>query len=141
MKNQWQIYKKLESIDDAVPPPFISHSPIVNWLGQVRRFRNGQLVERFSYKQQLYHLSRCLNRDCSNPGHTASSRFWRNVWSCLNQPLFQWSFSASFEPEVRRVADQSGRAWWYVYDPRTGQTSYLESEEEVQIWLEERLHY
>lgn len=141
MEEQWQTYRKLELIGDSAPPPFTSHSPIVIRLGKIWRSMTNQSIEKLSYKQQLYHLEQCLERECFNANSTRLSSFWRGVWIVLNQPLFEWHFAASSEPEIRRVADQSGRAWWYVHDPLTGQTSYLESEEEVQIWLEERLHY
>lgn len=57
------------------------------------------------------------------------------------EPALGFSVSTRAEPEIRQTLDRTGQTWWKVYDPLTGHTAYLESEAEVQIWLEERLYH
>ena len=45
------------------------------------------------------------------------------------------------EPIVKQARDKKGRIWWYVYDPTTGRSAHLASEEEVLIWLDELFAY
>lgn len=40
--------------------------------------------------------------------------------------------------EIRQVTEQ-GRPWWYVYETATGEMTYLESEQDIDMWLEEQL--
>lgn len=42
------------------------------------------------------------------------------------------------EPDIWQTMDRHGNLWWHAYDPATGQTSYLSSEEEVLMWLDQR---
>lgn len=53
------------------------------------------------------------------------------VWNWLNKALFE-------EPElqIREMSDRVGNTWWHIYDPRTGKTAWLDSENEVLIWIE-----
>jgi hypothetical protein len=44
----------------------------------------------------------------------------------------------SGEPNIWQSMDRHGNLWWHAYDPATGQTSYLSSEEEVLMWLDQR---
>ncbi|AFZ61215.1 hypothetical protein H6G54_29250 [Anabaena cylindrica FACHB-243] len=41
------------------------------------------------------------------------------------------------EPEVWERRDRHGNIWWSAYDPATGQSAYLASEQEVMIWIEQ----
>ncbi|MBC7972550.1 MAG: hypothetical protein H7Z11_20890 [Verrucomicrobia bacterium] len=63
------------------------------------------------------------------------------LWSLLNRPLGFGQQLSQVEPEIRQTLDQTGQTWWNVYDPRTGQTVFLESEAEVRVWLEARLYH
>lgn len=139
MNSQWTTYKQLESIAEDVPEPQPSASIIVNRLIAIRQSFVTQAVDKLDDGQQLGHLEKCLQLDGSDK-NTGWSKAWRRIWQVLNQPLFELNYSNSSEPEIRRVTD-GGQIWWYAYDPLTGQSTYLESEEEVQIWLEERLQY
>ncbi|MGI0484664.1 hypothetical protein ACN4EK_04445 [Pantanalinema rosaneae CENA516] len=42
------------------------------------------------------------------------------------------------ELQIIQTPDRTGQLWWYIYDPSTGQTAWLESEDEVRIWIEKR---
>jgi hypothetical protein len=44
----------------------------------------------------------------------------------------------SREPNIWQTMDRHGNLWWHAYDPTTGQTSYLSSQEEVLMWLDQR---
>ncbi len=49
--------------------------------------------------------------------------------------FLDWSYPR-IEPEIRHKRDRFGNEWWYVYDPATGETAHLGSEDEVRIWLD-----
>ncbi|WP_421658088.1 hypothetical protein [Leptothermofonsia sp. ETS-13] len=42
------------------------------------------------------------------------------------------------EPElqIREVQDGAGNIWWYIYDPTTDRAAWLDSKNEVRIWIE-----
>jgi hypothetical protein len=40
--------------------------------------------------------------------------------------------------EIQQVTEQ-GRPWWYAYEAATGDMTYLESEQDIEMWLEEQL--
>jgi hypothetical protein len=141
MKSHWQNYKKLELIAEATPVPQTNHSPLVAQLAKLWNSNTNRSIEKLSPQQHLQHLERSLKLECPDSDGAKDSTVWQTLWTCLTQPILEWNLSNASEPEVRRIADQNGHAWWYVYDPITGQKTYLESEEEVQIWLEERLYY
>lgn len=42
------------------------------------------------------------------------------------------------EPVIYQLTDRDGDAYWYVYDPATGRNTYLASEHDVRVWLEQR---
>ncbi|MBD2613925.1 hypothetical protein H6G94_22055 [Nostoc punctiforme FACHB-252] len=44
------------------------------------------------------------------------------------------------EPEVWERRDSQGNVWWFAYDPATGKSASLASEQEVLIWIEQ-LYY
>ena len=54
-------------------------------------------------------------------------RVWQFITDSLSHPS---------ELEVRETYDRSGNLWWYVYDPKTGRSAWLDSEDEVRIWIE-----
>lgn len=142
MNRQWQIYRDLELIPDAIPEPRSPHRDIMIRCRQIWRSLVDGVITNFSDDQCPGHLERCLAltwyqrgiypRNPSNP--------WRTVWLILNQPLFTSRSPVFPEPEIQQILDPEGRTWWCAYDPRTGQKTYMESEEEVQHWLEERFY-
>lgn len=136
MKNQWETYKELELVGDEVLEPQTTHSVAIAKLSQIWRSLSNRYATKLSDEQQLEHLEKCLTSD---KHQSKNSAIWRTIWAILNQPLFEAKPLSSYEPEIRQILDRSGRVWWYAYDPIIGQTTYLESEEEALIWLEERL--
>jgi hypothetical protein len=136
MKTQWQIYKELELIPDSVSVPPANNLAFAMRLSQVWRSLLDTATKKPLHEQQIEYLERCLALDCSN----RSSNVWQQFWAFLNQPLVLPKLSASGEPQVWQSLDRAGQTWWHVYDPTTGQMADLESEEEVCIWLEERLY-
>lgn len=110
-------------------------------LSQVWRLLASRFTQKLCYEQQVEHLKRCLALDWFELDGTSKPSIWCTVWAFLSQPVFEWNLSTSSEPKIQQVSDQGGRTWWYAYELMTGQTTYLESEEDVQIWLEERLYY
>ena len=138
MNSKWQTYQKLELIADSVSEPHVGKSVIVAKLSEIQQFLTKRSMQKMSYEQQLRHLEQCLElRDTATTG--SKSSIWQSLWIFLNQPIFELTGWTTDEPKVERVADQSGHVWWYVYDPQTREAVYLESENEVLVWLEEHL--
>lgn len=131
MNIKWQQYRELELIPPSTPEPQSLHLPLTESLERVWRSRVEHRIETLAGKQQADHLERCWAL-----GDRPKAGFWVLLWQGL-QPLLRHSN----EPEVQRITDGEGRHWWCAYDPRTGQKTYMESEEEVQVWLEERLYF
>lgn len=50
------------------------------------------------------------------------------------------SLFTDLEFKVRKRKDRQGNVWWYVYDPKTGHTGCLASEQEVRMWIEESFY-
>jgi hypothetical protein len=40
------------------------------------------------------------------------------------------------EPEIKQKCDRAGNKYWRVYDPISGSYCYLNSEQEVRVWLD-----
>lgn len=141
MNIQWHIYRNLELIPDTVTEPQASNSAFVIRLTEGWRSLVNKIVDNFSLERQVDHLEKCwfLN------GTEHKNRNWATtastVWLFLNQPIFKNSFPTSPEPIIRQLSDDRGEVFWCAYDPLTREEIFLESEEEVQIWLEERLYY
>lgn len=133
-ETQWQRYKELELIPDAVPTP--SSSFVVQLIQRWRSLIDRSQIPLYR-AQQIEHLETCWTLDALPCRPTV----WQSLGERFSQFLWAWESLSSSEPEVHQVTDQGGRVWWYAHDPLTGQTTYLESEEDVQIWLEERLYY
>jgi hypothetical protein len=71
---------------------------------------------------------------------TSLSRVKLLTLTSLLKQLRQFLGSAlnlSNEPRISLVQRPSGQQW-HVYDPATGYRTYLQSEQEVRIWLEQR---
>ena len=130
--NQSQIYQQLELIPDSVTVPLANkHIPaqlVKLWQELIKTF-----TEKLSYQQRVEHLERSLALECSS----SSIVTWQTIWTFLNQPLSVPSLFTSPEPEMWIKLDRDGNTWWYVRDPITGQKTVLDSEQQVQIWLEE----
>lgn len=74
----------------------------------------------------------------------------KKVAKSQSEKLFSWLKKAwhfvidvlSKEPQIKiqEKCDRQGNTYWYVYDPTTGDSTYLATEQEVLIWIEERYH-
>ncbi len=62
---------------------------------------------------------------------TKLSHLWQTLLAYL---------TPSLEPRVWLSLDVTGRPQWNAYDPVTGKSTHLASEDEMRIWLEKR-HY
>jgi hypothetical protein len=130
MTSQWDEYRKLEMLPDSVSKEHTGLS-LLSWVAQIWQGK----PDLYSTTQQRNHLERCLEHTQFTPEH---SGFWRRTWQMLSQPIGRQRSTIIFpEPQITQVCDRRGQLWWQVYDPMTGQTKYLDSETEVQIWLEE----
>jgi len=143
--NRWQLYKTLELIAHEVPEPQGSQSIIVTSLRKVWRSLSIKMIQNLSEDQRLEYLERCIDKCVAVErlavDNSRNKVFWQALWTFLNQPVFNWNLSMFQEPQIQQIAGPRGQVWWQVHDPITGQTNYLESEEEVHIWLEERLYF
>lgn len=135
----WKAYQELELVPDRIPEPDTINSVVAYQLVKVWGSIVRRKVEKLPPTIQIQHLERCWFRDGMEHA-SRSSGIWRSLWAALNRPLFAQGVTAISEPEIRQVADHQGQVWWCAYDPRTGRRTYLESEEEVQIWLEQRFY-
>lgn len=140
---EWQTYQKLELIAESVAAQsgrsISGKSVLVAQLNEVWQLWANRLLEKMNFEQQVQHLEQCLALEGTPIDAGKKSSVWRNLWVFLNQPIFEFAGWATHEPSVKQVSDQGGQVWWYVYDPQTRQSVYLESENEVLIWLEEHL--
>ena len=137
MKTKWQIYKELELIPDSVSTPPASNSVFGLRLSQAWRSLLNTLANKPLHEQQIESLERCFALTCT----TKNSHIWGKVWTFLNQPLVLPRLCEPSAPQVWQSIDRDGHTWWHVYDPITGRTADLESEEEVGIWLEQRPYF
>lgn len=140
MKNQWQNYQQLELISDSFSAESGNKILAALRLAWVGRSLINFFTHQLSSTQQIEHLEQCLaldsgDADCAQPDY--SLQWWE---SALAQLLPFPQLTASPEPEIWQSVDRSKRLWWHVYDPKTGKTTDWETEEEVRIWLEERIH-
>lgn len=139
MKTQWQNYRNLELIPDSVPEPADIKPTLTTQLKDVWR----RLLSHFdgTLDEEPYeYLERCLELDGSKL-YGKQSGFWQNVQTWFSHSVLDCRISHHAEPEIWQTADRTGNLWWHVYDPITGQTADLESEEAVQIWLDDRLSW
>lgn len=137
MKTQWQIYKELELLPDSIPQTGAANCLFALHLNKVWRVLSNTLSVKLPHdEQRVEYLERCLLLDCGR--YVAVNNSWQKLWTVLNQLL--WQPQSCPEPQIWQRSDRAGYTWWHVYDPITGRTAQLESEEAVQIWLEERFY-
>jgi hypothetical protein len=56
------------------------------------------------------------------------------------QNLWQYLTSEQTEPQIEQKSDRYGSLYYQIYDPITRRYTFLASEREVRIWLENRYH-
>lgn len=72
-----------------------------------------------------------LDRE-AQPQPSERSSWFSKVWNYL----VNWSYQPA-EPQISHRRDRAGNVWWYVYNPSTGASTYLSSEDEVRLWLDQ----
>jgi hypothetical protein len=84
----------------------------------------------------------------SSPDSSVSHPLVVGVWKNFIQPITRGIkkfvsqlFSRDTEPKVWETKDRDGHYMWHVYDPITGHSATLHSEQEVMVWIEERYYY
>lgn len=134
---RWQTYRQLEQITGAVTAPRPSRSLLVRQLDKAWQRWADRSLQKLTLEQHAQHLEQSLALEDATDVADRKPSVWQIIWVFLNQPIFELSSGSSQEPKVQQVSDQGGQVWWYVYDPQTRESVYLESETEVLIWLEE----
>lgn len=77
-----------------------------------------------------------------NPNSTVEPTTNQHFRSWLSR-IWRFLVDASFkeaEPQIWQKRDRAGNFWWHAVDPATGQSTWLNSEDEARIWIEQ-LHY
>ncbi|HEY9700568.1 MAG TPA: hypothetical protein V6D10_25155 [Trichocoleus sp.] len=85
------------------------------------------------------------SRLSSFPGSNSAQLIQRRTSTCAKwfAPLQQWGVSllrmlaAPSEVRIQKI-NRDGSTYWRVYDPASGRSASLASEQEVRIWLEQR---
>jgi hypothetical protein len=147
MKTQWQVYKELELIPDAVsyPHPFsIGKFTQQRQKPQVKPQRSPlSPLNKFAciaWRQNVDHLEQCLA--VSHFEERSNCNLWQSFLGFIDQVLENWQIIAvAPEPTLSQKTNAAGDLLWQVHDPRTGKTVDLASAEAVQVWLDERYHY
>lgn len=49
-------------------------------------------------------------------------------------------FVGSNELRVWQTYDRSGQTWWHGFDPMTGRSISVDTEEQMRIWIEQRYY-
>lgn len=66
------------------------------------------------------------------PGH------WQVLWSFLKQLVLGCNCFTFCGFEIHKVSNLGTLSEWYAYNPTLGQTIYLESEQDLQQWLDDQ---
>jgi hypothetical protein len=73
-----------------------------------------------------------LDPPAETPSTQLAAPSWLGrIWSFVVDTL-----KKSSELQIREMTDRAGNTWWNVYDPTTGRSAWLDSEDEVRIWIE-----
>lgn len=136
MDLHWQIYRKLELIPSTVHAPSTSTSGFAAWLKQRLQSLVKPLANSLAPQQQVEHLERCWLKSELEIHETRNNDTLTIVWRVLKQSVLDRIHSLQCEPKIQRMQGSQG-SFWYAYDPVTEQTTYLESEKDVDRWLEE----
>lgn len=85
-----------------------------------------------------------------SPEHLTERRPWdersRSLRSMLVRKLMAWgrsliiTLAGSSDPHIVQRQTSEGQSYFEVYDPISRQVTYLETEQEVRSWLEQRYY-
>jgi hypothetical protein len=56
------------------------------------------------------------------------------------QNFWQYVITNQTEPQIEQKSDRDGNLYYRIYDPITRRYTFLASEREVRIWLENRYY-
>jgi len=138
MKTKWQIYRQLELIPDTVLLPSSEQGISRFYQGKIWHSLVNYCTKNLSEQQTFDHLDACFKLDNSDPNLIKKFRFFQTIWLILNQPIQPDNFLTKSYPYIWKSSNFSGSAQWHIYDPQSGLTYDLDSEEDVLIWLEKR---
>ncbi|HIK15008.1 MAG TPA: hypothetical protein IGS53_06895 [Leptolyngbyaceae cyanobacterium M33_DOE_097] len=130
MKSQWQNYRNLEQIDSEIAPPPAKQTLLSRLLSYFWRSRLNRYTEQLSSVRQIEHLEACF----ADQPKSLKQHLLR-LWQVLLQPLFHREQKPA-KPHVWQSRSWNGEDRWHVYDPISGQTTVLLSEQDLLIWLE-----
>ncbi|ETX00111.1 hypothetical protein [Candidatus Entotheonella palauensis] len=79
--------------------------------------------------------------ESSRPAHDFSA-LWKRFGqlfhiSGLLERVANW-LAGPVEPQIYKRLDRRGNAYYRLYDPKTDQSRFFSSEEDVRIWLDQR---
>jgi hypothetical protein len=135
--HQWERYQKLELIPKTVE--LGGNKPALG-LGQAWKVLLNHLVHRMPPEKQTKYLEKCAELDETDFGEFRLFEQWQQFWSLVHQSWEIHLLPVRPEPQIWQGKGDNGKLYWFVYDPRTQQTSNWESEDEVRVWLEERFY-
>jgi hypothetical protein len=49
-------------------------------------------------------------------------------------------FAVDTEPKIWQITEPTGEIWWRAYDPVSGRSAWLATEEDVLKWVEDRYY-
>jgi hypothetical protein len=81
MKNQWQLYKKLELIPDSASQPMNKQGIITFPLQLAWKVLIDALAKELVYEQQIEYLERCLAQSQSE--FYLTNNTWQKLWSLM----------------------------------------------------------
>lgn len=140
MKTQWQIYKELEQIPNGTFPPSANKLMIAFYQSKFWQNLVTQHYQDLSYPEKVEFLQHCLQLNNLDANVDKNKKFglWQIIWAILNQPIHLPKPFSSQEPYVWTSCNHFGQLIWHIFDPKTGNTLELDSEEQVLVWLEKR---
>ncbi len=79
----------------------------------------------------------------SQPSSSPFRAILQSLWSGIKH---SWQAIANFwigsdEVQVWQSRDRSGHVLWHAYDPKTGTSAAIFSEDELRTWIEERYYH
>lgn len=107
-------------------------SRVSDGVGKEGRLMSPQNVKKT--KWEIYKELELIPDSVPQPGAgplRVAAWLW-SLWQSLATAM-----TRDCEPQIRQSLDPSGQLWWDAYDPITGKTTYLESEDEVYRWLDQ----
>lgn len=138
MKTQWQIYQELEQIPNGTVPPSTNKLMAAFYQSQFWQNLVNRRYQDLSDSEKIKHIQHCFNLNTTDLDKIEKFTLWQVIWDILNQPIHFPKLFSSHEPYVWTSSNHFGQLIWHIFDPKTGNTLELDSEEQVLVWLEKR---